>query len=201
MGKLKEIKNSGVVAVLRGFNPDKAFEVAGTLVKAGIKCIEITIDSPKAFKTISRIRSDIDKVLVGSGTVMDLNDARKAIDAGAEFVFSPVFNQEVVGLCKGEDITVVPGAFTPNEIHSAYSSGADAVKVFPASVLGPEFIEKALGPMDYLPLIPTGGIGAENAGKFIDAGASAVGVGSYLSDAAEDEGELKERSKKLKEVV
>ena len=124
-----------------------------------------------------------DGFLLGAGTVTDVATARAVIDAGASFVVSPVFKPEVVAACHERDVAAMPGCFSPTEILAAYESGADIVKVFPATALGPQFIKDVRGPLPQVKLMPTGGVTLENAGDWIRAGAVAVGVGTSLLDA------------------
>ena len=131
------------------------------------------------------------EVIVGAGTVLDAATARSVIDAGAAFVVSPVFKPEVVAACRAADRAVMPGCLTPTEILAAWEAGADLVKVFPATALGPSFFSDVLAPMPMLRLVPTGGVTRDNAGAWIRAGATAIGVGSALVDrAAVREGRL-----------
>ena len=121
-------------------------------------------------------------VLIGTGSVLDADTARRAIEAGARYVVSPVFEPEVVEEAHRQGVPAMPGAFTPTEILRAHQAGADIVKVFPAEVFGPAFIKGVLAPMPFLRLMPTGGVTPENAGDWIRAGAAAVGLGSALVD-------------------
>jgi 2-dehydro-3-deoxyphosphogluconate aldolase/(4S)-4-hydroxy-2-oxoglutarate aldolase len=121
-------------------------------------------------------------VLVGAGTVLDAETARQVILAGARFVVGPVFRREVIELCHRYDITVMPGCFTPTEILTAWEAGADVVKVFPATVLGPGFFKDIHGPLPQVRMMPTGGVTRDNAGEWIRAGAVAIGVGTALVD-------------------
>jgi 2-dehydro-3-deoxyphosphogluconate aldolase/(4S)-4-hydroxy-2-oxoglutarate aldolase len=129
-----------------------------------------------------------DGFLLGAGTVTDVATARAVIDAGASFVVSPVFKPDVVAACHERDVAAMPGCFSPTEILAAYESGADIVKVFPATALGPQFIKDVRGPLPQVKLMPTGGVTLENAGDWIRAGAVAVGLGSALVDARAIEG-------------
>lgn len=205
MDTLEILEDNKVIGVIRGFEPENAKKIAEKMVKGGVKTIEITMDSPKAPEAIEEIDNDFDKAFVGAGTVLEVDDVREAKKAGAEFAFSPVFDRDVVDSCKEEDLAVVPGCMTPNEIMEACQYGVDAVKVFPASIMGPEFVKKVKGPLSHVPLIPTGGITASNAPEFMDAGAVAVGVGSYLcgQEVIKESGlsKVTERAKALLEEV
>lgn len=169
-----------VVAVLRGLDPDRVLAVAEVLCRSGITAIEITMDSPDATSSIEgSIRGD---TVVGAGTVMSVADAEEAVAAGADFLVSPHTDLEVVRWAVERGIPMIPGAFTPTEVAVAWNAGAAAVKVFPASVGGPGLLKAIRGPFGDLPLVPTGGITASNAGAFLAAGAVAVGVGGWLTD-------------------
>ena len=121
--------------------------------------------------------------LLGAGTVVDAGTALKVIDAGAQFIVSPVFRRDVIEACHSRDVPVTPGCFTPTEILDAWDAGADIVKVFPATALGPGYIKDVRAPLPHVKLMPTGGVTLDNAGDWITAGAVAVGVGSALTDA------------------
>ena len=147
---------------------------------------------PRAVDLIRELAPTLpDDFLLGAGTVTDANTARAVIDAGASFVVGPVFRPEVVAACHERDVPAMPGCFTPTEIFTAHQAGADIVKVFPATALGPQFLKDVRAPLPEVKLMPTGGVTLDNAGDWIRAGAVAVGVGSALLDAkAIDEGRL-----------
>jgi 2-dehydro-3-deoxyphosphogluconate aldolase/(4S)-4-hydroxy-2-oxoglutarate aldolase len=151
------------------------------LNQGGVRALEITMTSPGALDEISEASKQLgDDAIIGVGTVLDPETARAAILAGAKFVVSPVLNLDVIRLCQRYSVPCIPGAFTPTEILRAWEAGADVVKVFPATKLGPSYFKDLLGPLPQLRLTPTGGVNLENAGEFIKAGASFVGVGSSL---------------------
>ena len=130
-----------------------------------------------------------DGFLLGAGTVTDADTALQVIDAGASFVVSPIFRADIVAACHERDVPAMPGCFSPTEIFTAHQCGADVVKVFPATALGPQFIKDVRAPLPQVKLMPTGGVTLDNAGDWIRAGAVAVGLGSALLDAkAIDEG-------------
>jgi 2-dehydro-3-deoxyphosphogluconate aldolase/(4S)-4-hydroxy-2-oxoglutarate aldolase len=139
--------------------------------------------------------------LLGAGTILDPETARLAILAGAQFVVGPVFRPEVVAMCHRYDVAAMPGCFTPTEILAAWEAGADVVKVFPATALGPAFFKDLRGPLPQVKLMPTGGVSLDNAGDWIAAGAVAVGVGTALLDAkaiaASDFGVITANAKKI----
>ncbi len=181
MSSLDSVIENGVIAVLRGLRTDNALNIAKALIGGGVNTLEITMETPDALSIIKNIRTQLgDSVVVGAGTVLDSETARAAIMAGSQFIFSPTVNVETIRITKRYGVASVPGAFTPTEILKAYEAGADAVKVFPAGVLGPAYLKDIKGPLPQIPLIPTGGINLENAADFIKSGAIAIGVGGSL---------------------
>ena len=168
-----------VVAVLRGLGPDRVIEVASTLHDAGIGVIEVTMDSPAAPQSIEHLATG--DVVVGAGTVVSVSEAEAAVEAGAEFLVAPHTDRTVVAWAGEHGYPMIPGAFTATEIFAAWDAGASAVKVFPASIGGPGLIRALKGPFGTLPLIPTGGITADTAAAYLEAGAVAVGLGGWLT--------------------
>lgn len=158
---------------------------------------EITMDSPTAIEDISWLREK--KIAVGAGTVFTRDEAKSAIDAGAQFLVAPHFDRELVDWAMNKGFAMVPGALTPTEIVRAWEAGAAAVKVFPASVAGPQLLREVRGPLGHIPLMPTGGVSADNARAFLDAGAIAVGVGGWLTGTPKEQ--LRERWNDLMKAV
>lgn len=180
---LQLIEDTGVVAVIRMDDRAKVMPVFDALMEGGVKCIEITMSTPKAIDAIEEVASKLPSgMLLGVGTVLDAETARTAILAGAEYVVSPITDFDTIRLCQRYDKVVIPGAYTPTEIVRAWEAGADIVKVFPASVGGPGYIKALRGPLPQIALQPTGGVTVENAADFIRAGATAVGIGGELVD-------------------
>lgn len=173
---------SGVIAVVR-LNEPLPFDAATALVTAGVSLIEVTLTTPGALATIERIASEVVGAVVGAGTVLDPSTARDAIAAGAQFVVSPALDENVVRLCRDDDVLCIPGAFTPTEMLRAWHAGAELIKVFPSSQVGPTFFRDVLAPMPFLRLVPSGGVSPENAADWIRAGATAVSVGTSLVNA------------------
>ncbi len=175
--------DAGAVAVVRLSDPERIEAVVDALQEGGVHAIEVTLTTPGALAIITTLAKRTDaRLLVGAGSVLTAEDARSAIDAGARFVVSPVFEDEVLAAAHGADVPMLPGAYTPSEIIRAHHAGADLIKVFPADTLGPAFIKSVLAPMPFLELMPTGGVTPENVGLWIAAGAVAVGLGSALVD-------------------
>lgn len=179
---LRAITDSGVIAVIRMNSSALLRKVAEAIGAGGVRVIEFTMTTPGALHVLEEMAGDAGSSIFGAGTVLDAETARAAILAGARFVVGPTVNEGVIRVCRRYDIPVIPGAFTPTEILSAWELGADLVKLFPAAVVGPQYVKDILGPLPYLKLVPTGGIDVGNAGAFIQAGAVAVGVGSSLVD-------------------
>jgi 2-dehydro-3-deoxyphosphogluconate aldolase/(4S)-4-hydroxy-2-oxoglutarate aldolase len=178
------IESTGVVAVVR-LNDAGAFrDVSAALIEGGVRTIEVTMTVPGAVALIESLAvSGPDDLIVGAGTVLDAETARQVILAGARFVVGPVLRPAVIELGHRYDVAVIPGCFTPTEIFTAWEAGADIVKVFPATALGPAFFRDVRGPLPQVRLMPTGGVTRENAGDWIAAGAVAIGVGTALVDA------------------
>ncbi len=182
---LATMKAGGVVAVLRADSPDALVHVAQAIGRGGVGAVEITMTTPGALDVIGECADRLgDELLLGAGSVLDPETARAAILAGAEYIVTPTLNPEVITLCRRYDKIVIPGALTPTEILTAWESGADIVKVFPATVVGPRYFKDVKAPLPQVDLMPTGGVDLDNAGDFIRAGACAVAVGSNLVDRA-----------------
>ena len=179
------IETAGVVAVIRMQDPDRLRAVIDALADGGVRAIEVTMTVPGAIDLIHRLSSTLsDDLLLGAGTVLDAQTATRVIDAGASFVVSPVLKPAIIDVCHRNGVAALPGCFSPTEILTAWESGADIVKVFPATALGPSFFTDVRGPLPQLKLMPTGGVTLDNAGDWIRAGAVAVGVGTALLDRA-----------------
>jgi 2-dehydro-3-deoxyphosphogluconate aldolase / (4S)-4-hydroxy-2-oxoglutarate aldolase len=181
---IQQIESLGVVAVIRVNEPDRLRAVVDALAAGGVRALEVTMTVPRAVDLIREIASTLPGgFLLGAGTVVDAETVKRVTDAGARFVVSPVFRREVIAACHERDVPVMPGCFTPTEILDAWDAGADVVKVFPATALGPGFFRDVRGPLPQIKMMPTGGVSVENAGDWIKAGAVAVGVGTALLDA------------------
>jgi 2-dehydro-3-deoxyphosphogluconate aldolase/(4S)-4-hydroxy-2-oxoglutarate aldolase len=180
---LKNMIDCGVVAVLRAKSSAELLDVSKALYDGGVTSIEVTMTTPGALKVIEEVAAKMaGQVIVGVGSVLDVETARAAILAGAEFVVGPVLKETVIEMAKRYSKVVIPGAFTPTEILRAWEAGADVVKVFPATAVGPKYFRDILGPLPHVRLSPTGGVTVENTGEFIKAGAVFVGAGTSLVD-------------------
>jgi 2-dehydro-3-deoxyphosphogluconate aldolase / (4S)-4-hydroxy-2-oxoglutarate aldolase len=181
---VRAIEEAGVVAVIRMRDATRLHAVVSAISDGGVRALEVTMTVPDAVDLIRELASALPAgFLVGAGTVLDPETAGRVIKAGAQFVVSPVFRPSVIDACHAKGVAVMPGCFTPTEILSAWEAGADIVKVFPATALGPGFFKDLRGPLPQVKLMPTGGVTVENAGDWIRAGAAAVGVGTALIDA------------------
>lgn len=203
---LESLLVSKAVAVIRMTDAAKIAEVAAALRKGGVTALEVTMTVPGAVEIVRAMARDKEPgVLVGAGTVLDARTASDVIAAGADFVVSPVMDTDMVRACREAEVLVVPGAFTPTEIVVAWLAGADIVKVFPATSLGPQFFRDLRGPLPHIRLMPTGGVTLENAREFIAAGACCVGIGTALLDKktidADDWEALASRARRLVESL
>jgi 2-dehydro-3-deoxyphosphogluconate aldolase / (4S)-4-hydroxy-2-oxoglutarate aldolase len=180
------LRGCGVIAVLRGIDSERMLRIAQALYEGGIKAVEVTLNHPDSIKSIALLDNEFGKdLLIGAGTVLNPDAARAAVSAGATFIISPSLNIQTIETTKELGVVSIPGAYTPTEIVTAYENGADFVKVFPATALGPSFLKDMKGPLPHIPLIPTGGIHVGNAFEFLQAGAVAIGIGSSLVSASQ----------------
>lgn len=198
------VTDAGVVAVARRLDPSAVPAIADALLDGGIQAFELTLNEPETTALAAlavAARHAIDSSMsIGAGTVLSIESAQRAIDAGATFLVAPHLDPEVVSWAATRGVPMFPGAATPTEVLAAWRAGAAAVKVFPASSLGPSFVRELRGPFPDIPLQPTGGITLENAADFIAAGAIAVGVGSWLF-AGGTPASIAERARQMTEVV
>jgi 2-dehydro-3-deoxyphosphogluconate aldolase / (4S)-4-hydroxy-2-oxoglutarate aldolase len=177
----KQMADAGVVAVIRARSKDQLFDIAKALVAGGVPSIEVTMSTPKAIAGIEALADQLgDQAVIGVGTCIDAATARDAIAAGAQFVVSPIFDPQIVETVRRYGKIAVPGAYTPTEILRAWTAGADVVKVFPATTLGPGYFKDILAPLPQLRLTPTGGVDTKTTPAWIKAGAVFVGAGSAL---------------------
>ncbi|WP_409226986.1 bifunctional 2-keto-4-hydroxyglutarate aldolase/2-keto-3-deoxy-6-phosphogluconate aldolase [Gudongella sp. SC589] len=183
---LTRIWEAGIVAVVRADNWETAEKIARACIAGGIPAIEITFTVPGAAKVIEELRRSIPKeeLIIGAGTVLDSETARIAILAGAEYIVSPGFDKDTARLCNRYQIPYMPGCMTITEIIRAMEAGADVIKVFPGSVVGPDYIKAVKGPLPQASLMPTGGVNLENVDQWISNGCIAVGVGGELTSGA-----------------
>ena len=203
---LNQISRVGVIAIMRANSSDQLLAAADAIRAGGVNVIEVTMTTPGALDVVREAVQRYGKeVLFGVGTVLDPETARQAILSGAQFIVCPTFKRETVELCKRYSVPVMPGAYTPTEILTAWEAGADMVKVFPADTLGPAFIKAVKAPLPQVKLVPTGGVSLANVADFVRAGVEAVGVGGELVSNAllesRDFAQLTERARRFTEAV
>ncbi len=179
---LQTILDGGLVAIIRSDSSEGLVEAVQALAAGGVKAIEITLNTPGALEGISVLANQSDReFLIGAGTVLDGESARKAIDAGAEFLVSPHVCLEVIETSKRCGKVVCPGALSPTEVLTAWEAGGDIIKVFPvARVGGPSYIKALAGPLPHVRVMPVGGVNLENIAAYMEAGACAVAMGGQL---------------------
>lgn len=179
--QLQQVLDCGIVAVIRSPDSDQLVDVARALAEGGVRVVEVTMSVPDALTVLRRVRAALgDQVLLGAGTILDPETARAALLSGAEYLVTPTLNLDVIRLCQRYSKLIMPGAFTPTEILTAWEAGADIVKVFPAEVVGPPFFKALRGPLPQVRLMPTGGVDLTTASAFLEAGACCLGVGGQL---------------------
>ncbi|PSP34421.1 2-dehydro-3-deoxyphosphogluconate aldolase [Halobacteriales archaeon QH_10_67_22] len=180
----QRIVEGGVAAVLRGIDEDDIVPVAEAVHEGGVTAIEVTADATRASEMIGAVDRALagTDAVVGAGTVMDAPAARNVVEAGAQFVFAPNLNTDVIEVCNRADVVAVPGVMTPTEADRAMAAGADMLKMFPASTVGPDHIGALQGPLGDVSIMPTGGVSTDNVADYFEAGAVAVGAGSALVD-------------------
>jgi 2-dehydro-3-deoxyphosphogluconate aldolase/(4S)-4-hydroxy-2-oxoglutarate aldolase len=172
-----------VVGIIRGLSVADINFVLPIYKQAGFTTIEITLNTPEALSVISSLALEYKGELnVGAGTVCTLDDLAAAITAGANFIVTPIFKAEVVKKCVSMEVPIFPGAFSPTEIYEAWELGASIVKLYPASVVGSEYVSAVLAPLNKVKLMPTGGIHLSNMLAFMKSGATSLGIGSELFD-------------------
>ncbi len=186
------IRQSRVIAIGRGIGAAEAPRIGEALVAGGVHVMELTLNEPEAealaaIAALARVADDLD-ALVGAGTVLSIEAAKRAIDAGARFIVSPHTDREQIAWCASRGVPCFPGALSPTEIQAAWSAGASAVKLFPAAAVGIGYLKQIAGPFPDIPIVPTGGVSAETAADWIAAGGVAVGMGGWLIGDGEPAG-------------
>lgn len=180
---LERLKETRIIAILRGIPQDKALHVAGALCRGGIVFAEVTMNTEGALDIISQWRESPDlNMIIGAGTVLDLDMAKEAVRAGAQYLVSPNVDEAVIHYAREQGIGVFPGAMTPTEIVRAWKAGANAVKLFPMASMGIEYLKEIRAPLDQIPLIVTGGVRINNIQEFLSAGTTAVGLGGSIAN-------------------
>lgn len=178
---LSKLQQHRALAVIRTSKIEIGYEMAASVAAGGMRLIEITWNSDRAADLIDKLRAELPDCTIGTGTLFNLQDLENAIAAGAEFLFTPHVDPEMIRAANAQNIPIIPGALTPTEIVNGWNYGADCVKLFPIQAVGgAKYIKSLQGPLGNIPLIPTGGVTLENAQDFLDAGAIAVGLSGDL---------------------
>lgn len=181
------ILQTRMIAILRLDDLSTATPIVESLFNAGIRALEFTLTNSDTPEVVRRMRNENQYIrsgdaVIGMGSVRSLDEAKIAIDSGAQFVVSPITSVAIIDFCKQNKVAVCPGAYTPTEIARSWDAGADIVKVFPVRNMGANYIRDVLAPMPYLKLMPTGGVDLNTIASYFNAGAVAVGIGSQLLD-------------------
>lgn len=204
-GYCKLRDSEGVLGIIRVQRLANLVHTVQALAEGGIRFVEVTMNTPRALEVIAEAAKTVKSVRIGAGTVLDSATARQAILAGADFIVTPTVEMDVIETARRYGVEIISGAMTPTEILKSWEAGATMVKVFPADILGPAYIKAVRGPLPQIPLAPTGGITADNAGEFIRAGAAMVCAGGWLVDkeavANERYEVLTERARQLVNAV
>lgn len=200
----KKIVDIGVVPVVRASSAAQAIAAAEAVCAGGISVVEVTMTVPGAVEVIAQlVKTMSSAVLVGAGTVLNADSARRCLDAGAQFLVSPGFDLETVKFANGKGVVIIAGALTPTEVITAWNAGSDFVKIFPCgNVGGAKYIKALKGPLPQIPMIPTGGVNLNTAAEFIQAGSAALGIGGELILAAAlKSGNMREITELAKQYV
>jgi len=178
---LNRIHELGVIGIFRVDNPEDCAKAMDALREGGLHALEVTLTTPNAIQVVHEARKRYgDETILGVGTVLDAKTAERAIKMGAQIIVSPSVHREIIDACRKNDVVSCPGAFTATEVVQAWKWGADLVKIFPVSQVGPGYIEALRGPLPQVKYVPTGGVDVQNAGAYIKAGAFCLGVGGGL---------------------
>jgi 2-dehydro-3-deoxyphosphogluconate aldolase/(4S)-4-hydroxy-2-oxoglutarate aldolase len=183
---LQEIERTRIVAIVRGVEEQHIVSVAEALLQGGVTVMEVTLNTPGALRMIGQLQHKFgNDMYIGAGTVLDLDDAERAVDAGASFLVTPNMDEEVIRWSKQQNIPIFPGALTPTEIVKAWKAGATAVKVFPSASLGLTYIKELMGPLNHIPMMAVGGVTEEKIREFLQMGCYGLGIGGSLINLKE----------------
>ncbi|HEU0008438.1 MAG TPA: bifunctional 4-hydroxy-2-oxoglutarate aldolase/2-dehydro-3-deoxy-phosphogluconate aldolase [Verrucomicrobiae bacterium] len=178
---LSLLTDPGIIAVVRTPQAAQVLPIAEALLAGGVVAVEVTLTVPGALDAIRQVSGTLgSRALVGAGTVLDAKSCRAAIEAGAEFIVSPITRIEIVAAAHAADRPVMLGAYTPTEAQAAHEAGADFIKLFPADKLGPAYVRALRAPLPHLKIVPTGGVDLNSAAEFLRAGCVALGLGGSL---------------------
>jgi 2-dehydro-3-deoxyphosphogluconate aldolase/(4S)-4-hydroxy-2-oxoglutarate aldolase len=185
---LKEIERTRIIAIVRGVKEAHIVSLAEALLKGGVTVMEVTLNTPGALAMISDLQAKLsEQMFIGAGTVLDVEDAQKAVQAGASFLVTPNLDEDVIRYASREGIPIFPGAMTPTEVVKAWKAGATAIKIFPSASLGLTYIKELMGPLDHIPMMAVGGVTEENIKQFVDLGCYGLGIGGSLINLKEIE--------------
>ncbi len=190
-----------VIGIIRLGDADKAHRAAHALAKTGMTFIEITLNTPSALSLIQSLVSELPNCIIGAGTIKSETDTSNALEAGAQFLVSPIAPPEMMELAQLHNVATIAGALTPTEIYAAYLQGANFIKPFPLAGIGPPYIRALKGPFPEINFIPTNGVTLDNIKQFFDAGVSAVGLGSVLVSAKDTEAAIEENAARALEII
>tara|TARA_B100000686_G_scaffold80470_1_gene86816 strand:- start:1613 stop:2260 length:648 start_codon:yes stop_codon:yes gene_type:complete len=191
-----------VLGIIRGIDEDSLNGVVEASLAGGLRFLEITLNTPNSFHLIKSIKSRYSQIQIGAGTVLTVDDAKKAADSGAQFIVAPNFENEIAVFCIKNKIAYFPGALTPTEIQKAWGSGATMVKVFPASQMGPDYFKTIKGPFENIKLMAVGGVNSRNIKDYLGAGADAVALGGSIYSIQRMKNQrLKEIQKDIEEFM
>lgn len=183
---LQLIEKTRIIAIVRGATNEQIVPLADALLEGGVPVMEVTLNTAGALGMISKLQETHgDRMYIGAGTVLDLEDARNAVSAGASYLVTPNMEESVISYAAENGVPIFPGAMTPTEIVKAWKAGATAVKLFPSSGLGLPYIKELMGPLNHIPMIAVGGVNEENLPQFLQAGCYAVGIGGSLVNLKE----------------
>jgi 2-dehydro-3-deoxyphosphogluconate aldolase/(4S)-4-hydroxy-2-oxoglutarate aldolase len=178
---LEHIARTKIIAIVRGVEATHIVAVADALLQGGISVMEVTLNTPDAIPMIQKLQVHYhDRMFIGAGTVIDLADAKRAIQAGASYLVTPNTDEDVIQYAQSEGIPIFPGAMTPTEIVKAWKAGATAVKVFPSASLGLPYVKELMAPLNHIPLIAVGGVNESNIKQYLEIGCYSVGIGASL---------------------
>jgi len=177
---LNRFKSAPVIGIIRGVNEESLEGVIEASLAGGLRFLEITLNTPGSFQLIKKVRDQNTELTIGAGTVLSAEAAKKACDAGAQFIVAPDLEDEVAAFCVKNKLAYFPGALTPTEIHRAWKSGATMVKVFPVSQMGADYFKIIKGPFDQVKLMAVGGVNTANIKNYLGAGADAVALGGSV---------------------
>ena len=177
---LHRFESVPVIGILRGVKEESLQGVLDASIAAGLRFIEITLNTQDSYHLIQEATNKYSELTVGAGTVLSAEEAKMAYDSGAQFIVAPNFEEEVAAFCVENKLAYFPGALTPTEIQKAWKFGATMVKVFPVSQMGPDYIKQVKGPFDKVKLVAVGGVNPSNIKKYLGAGADAVALGGSI---------------------